>query len=94
MPAAHVVLHTPAEQTCMFPQVIPQPPQFRGSLSVFAHEFPQRVPLGQAHCPVVQTRPVAQRTPQAPQLALLLVRFTHAFPQAVSPAPQVSLQTP
>jgi hypothetical protein len=94
VPAAHIVLQTPAEQTCMLPQVMPQPPQFLGSLSVLAHEFPQRVPLGQAHCPAVHTRPAGQRTPQAPQLALLLVRFTHAFPQVVNPAPHWAVQTP
>jgi hypothetical protein len=78
----------------MLPQVTPHAPQFLGSLAVFTHELPQRVPLGQAHCPPVHTRPVAHRTPQAPQLLALLVRFTHAFPHAVNPLPQLSLHAP
>ena len=69
-------VHWPALQVSPAAQVMPQPPQLFGSLSVLAQPLEQQVspaaqmvPL-QAQAPLVQVSGAVQALPQAPQLAL------------------------
>jgi hypothetical protein len=94
-PVPQLVVHMPAEHTCIAVHLVPQPPQLFGSLWVAVQTPAQRVPLlSQAQTPAVQLVPAPHTVPQAPQLALSVCSFTHALPHWVSPAVQLSVQVP
>lgn len=86
------------------PQLMPQAPQFRGSLCRSAQERPQSaVPAGQEQRPPAQVPPEGQATPQAPQSPYAVSRSAQWWlgrtphtvrtlpdSQRVSPGPQLA----
>ena len=90
--------HWPPWQLSPAGHWIPQPPQFRLSLSGVTQRVPPlhaRVPLPQrvAQEPAEQTWPAGQERPQPPQFWLSELRFTHTPPQTVEPAGQTTVHT-
>jgi len=85
------------EQTSPAAQVVPQAPQFLGSLTVSTQAAPHLVaPPAQlmAHWPMEQTSPAAQAVLQAPQFLGSLAVSTHAVPHIVTPGPHAGLAPP
>jgi len=99
VPLGQVTPHAPPEHTAVpgvpAVQVVPHPPQFDVSVSVFTQRVPQGVvPGGHAHMPLAQVCPAGQAVPHAPQLPPSVWRFTQLPLQSVVPAPQEVRQAP
>ena len=87
MPPGQVVVpgpaqaHAPEMQVPAAPQLIPHPPQLRGSLARFAHPFVHATSLaGQEHCPETHEAPGTHALPQRPQFCGSLARFAQLPP--------------
>jgi hypothetical protein len=86
--------HCPPEHVWLDEQVLPQLPQFVGSVPRSTQLPPQAVvPLGQTSVqePWSQSCPVAQTVPHAPQFLASLEVSAHALPQS---CPTSHWQTP
>ncbi len=81
-------------QAWLAPQVIPHPPQLRGSVVKLVQYWGGLTPGGhaslfaQAQFPATQERPFEQACPQPPQLDLSVCVFTQAPEQSVAPGLQ------
>ena len=79
----------PREQTSPMAQVIPQLPQFTGSLStVIQRPLHSSCPPAQAQAPFTQVVPAGQTIPQVPQFMGSVSRCTQVVPHRSCPAGQ------
>lgn len=77
------------------PQLVPQAPQFAGSVLVSVHVPPQEVwPPVQVQTPALHELPGAHGMLQPPQLTTSVSVSTQLFSHWVSPAAQLSVQVP
>ncbi len=87
--------HEPAEQDSPGPQLLPHPPQLRGSICVFEHVVPQSESLPEhEHWLPMQLAPAGHGWLQAPQLLGSLVRSMQELPHVVRPAPPSTAAPP
>lgn len=94
--AAQIATQEPAWQKAVAPlQVLPQAPQFLGSLATSMHVSLQRSdPTGHVHTPAAHACPVGHDVPHVPQFAESFVESTQAAPQIVRPTAQGAWQAP
>jgi hypothetical protein len=91
VPPEHASAQVPPEQTSPGAHVVPQPPQFAGSVWVLTQLWPHFVeppPHESAQAPPEQTSPGAHVVPQAPQLTGSLWVAAHAPSQRSWPGGQ------
>lgn len=82
MGAAHAA-HCPLTHSAPAAQVLPQSPQFAGSLDRSKHPVPQSTSPGpHVQTPLLQLPPGPQLTPQAPQFCPSVDRSKHPSPQS------------
>jgi hypothetical protein len=90
---AQVAVHTPAEQTSLMRQTLPQAPQLAASLAVSVHWVSHMMSAsGQTQAPPTQASPSAHETPQPPQLETLVLVSTHAAPHDIRGSVQATPQ--
>lgn len=82
-------VHAPPAQVPV-PQLVPQVPQFFGSVVRLTQVPPQLsgVAVGQVHAPLVHVAPVGHFVVHEPHAVTSLERSTHAVPQFTLPAGQ------
>jgi hypothetical protein len=75
--------------------VLPQVPQFFGSIAISTQASLQRaIPAGQVHVPWAQARPAGHAEPQVPQFVASFVKSTQPEPHFDSPIAQAAWHAP
>jgi hypothetical protein len=86
--------HTASRHSSLL-HVLPQPPQWLGSVVMSTQAPAQKVKPGwQTHTPESQDCPTPQAIPQPPQWSLSVHRSTQLCPQLYSPSEQTGMQDP